>query len=166
MRRSLGKGSAARSRDILDRATDPFPLQIPGVRLLSLQKGVPAQELAEAGAEDVGSKDWEDFADTAAVVANFDLVVSVDTAAAHLAGALGVPLWLALPSAPDWRWGWGGPTRPGIPAPGCFVRSAAATGSPSSSALPTNWRGNWQRVCFRTRAWSCQGPDGPRSPVL
>ena len=42
--------------------------------------------------------------DTAAVVKNLDLVVSADTAVAHLAGALGVPVWLALPFAPDWRW--------------------------------------------------------------
>ena len=42
--------------------------------------------------------------DTAAVVKNLDLVVSADTAVAHLAGALGVPVWLALPFMPDWRW--------------------------------------------------------------
>jgi ADP-heptose:LPS heptosyltransferase len=44
------------------------------------------------------------FVDTAAVMANLDLVISADTAVAHLAGALGVPVWLALPVAPDWRW--------------------------------------------------------------
>ena len=40
----------------------------------------------------------------AALVANLDLVVAVDTAVAHLAGGLGVPVWLAVPLAPDWRW--------------------------------------------------------------
>ena len=42
--------------------------------------------------------------DTAAVVRNLDLVVTSDTAVAHLAGGLGVPVWLALPYVPDWRW--------------------------------------------------------------
>lgn len=46
-----------------------------------------------------------DFADTAALMAELDLVITVDTAAAHLAGALGLPVWLLLPFVPDWRWG-------------------------------------------------------------
>ena len=45
-----------------------------------------------------------DFADTAAALACMDLLITVDTAAAHLAGALGMPVWIALPFAPDWRW--------------------------------------------------------------
>ena len=45
-----------------------------------------------------------DFSDTAAVIANLDLVISVDTAAVHLAGAIGKPVWALLPCAPDWRW--------------------------------------------------------------
>ncbi len=46
-----------------------------------------------------------DFADTAALVMNLDLIISVDTSAAHLAGALGKRVWVLLPFAPDWRWG-------------------------------------------------------------
>src|SRR5439155_18588388 len=45
-----------------------------------------------------------DFMEMAALIRNLDLVVTVDTALAHLAGALGVPVWVALPFAPDWRW--------------------------------------------------------------
>jgi ADP-heptose:LPS heptosyltransferase len=44
------------------------------------------------------------FAETAALVAQLDLVITVDTAVAHVAGALGKPVWIALPFTPDWRW--------------------------------------------------------------
>src|SRR5206468_2665703 len=46
----------------------------------------------------------EDFVDTSALVKNLDLVITVDSAVAHLAGALGVPVWVLLPLTHDWRW--------------------------------------------------------------
>jgi tetratricopeptide (TPR) repeat protein len=82
---------------------------VPGVRLYSLQKGAGTEQLATAGfpVTDLGRSLDETtgtFVDTAAVVRNLDLVVSVDTAPVHLAGALGVPTWVALSHVADWRW--------------------------------------------------------------
>lgn len=75
------------------------------VTVVGLLPDAAADELAEfPGAVVDAGKDLADFASTAAVMANLDLVVSVDTAAAHLAGAVGVPVWTLLPFAADWRW--------------------------------------------------------------
>ncbi len=79
----------------------------PSVKLVSLQNEVRAEdEKALAANKQIlhfGSE-LEDFSDTAALVSLMDLVVSVDTSVAHLAGALGKPVWILLPFAPDWRW--------------------------------------------------------------
>jgi tetratricopeptide (TPR) repeat protein len=81
--------------------------QVPGVRWMSLQKGAGTGQLAEIRdffpVTDLGSR-LDDFMDTAAVLMNLDLVIACDTAVAHLAGALGADVWVALPFAPDWRW--------------------------------------------------------------
>ena len=80
---------------------------LPGIRLLSLQKGRARSSCKRSRdhfpVTDLGSR-LEDFMDTAAVLTNLDLVITCDTAVAHLAGALGVPVWVALPFVPDWRW--------------------------------------------------------------
>lgn len=82
--------------------------QVPGVSFVSLQKGAGEDQARHPPAGqpflDLGSQ-AQDFADVAAMVANLDLVISVDTAVAHLAGALGKRCWLMLPAyQTDWRW--------------------------------------------------------------
>lgn len=80
-------------------------LAIPDIRFFALQ--LPADptgiEALEPGVVDL-APELRDFADTAAVFAGLDLVISVDTAAAHLAGALARPAWVLLPWIPEWRW--------------------------------------------------------------
>lgn len=80
---------------------------VPGVRLYSLQVGPYAQDLQRIGA-DLLIQDLVptilDFADTAAYMEQLDLIISVDSAAAHLAGALGKPVWMFNPYTPCWRW--------------------------------------------------------------
>jgi hypothetical protein len=72
-----------------------------------LQKEVRQEDagfLAENGKLKTYPDLLHDFADTAALIAEMDLVISVDTSVAHLAGALGKPVWIMLPYAPDYRW--------------------------------------------------------------
>jgi hypothetical protein len=79
--------------------------QTPGVRLFSLQKGPEANQSPPHGMELIDyTPEFKDFADTAAFIQNMDLVVSVDTSIAHLAGALGKPVWVLIPFRADFRW--------------------------------------------------------------
>jgi ADP-heptose:LPS heptosyltransferase len=79
------------------------------VHLYSLQKGQGSEQLAQAefAVTDLGRRLDENcgaFMDTAAVMKNLDLVITSDTSIAHLAGALGVRVWVVLTTIPDWRW--------------------------------------------------------------
>ncbi len=84
--------------------------RLPGVRLISLQKGAGVEELRglEGRLPIIELEDERDpdggWQDTAALVTQLDLVVTVDTGIAHLAGALGKPVWVALSAVSDWRW--------------------------------------------------------------
>ena len=81
-------------------------LSVPGVDFVSVQKEVDAAQAAilhVRGVTQLGG-DFADFVDTAAVVAMLDLVISVDTSIAHLAGAMGKAVGLLVPFSPDWRW--------------------------------------------------------------
>ena len=84
-----------------------LPLSATGVELVSVQKDVNESDREtlrrNPQIRDL-SADIKDFADTAAVVSILDLVISVDTAPAHLAGALAKPVWVLLMYCPDWRW--------------------------------------------------------------
>jgi len=92
-----------RNRSLPPAALAPL-LAVPGVKGFSLQKDVSDGDLAALpGIADLSSR-LTDFTETAAAIMAMDLVVAVDTSVAHLAGALGKPVWLALPHAPDWRW--------------------------------------------------------------
>ncbi len=81
---------------------------VPGLRLVSLQKGGgDNSHLIREGVINLGEQldtAHGAFMDTAAIMMNLDLVITSDTSVAHLAGALGVPVWVALPFVPDWRW--------------------------------------------------------------
>lgn len=112
------------------RLVDFAPLaSVAGVTLFSLQKGAGCDQLSNTpdGMEvvDIGGE-LGDFSDTAAVIANLDLVISVDTSVAHLAGALGRPVWTLLPFEPDWRWMTGREDTPWYPTMRLYRQTARA----------------------------------------
>ncbi len=82
-------------------------LHVAGITWIALQKGPAAEQLAELPGNVFvwdGSSQDRDLAETAALVATLDLVVTTDTSIAHLAGAMGKPVWILLPHLGDWRW--------------------------------------------------------------
>lgn len=84
-------------------------LDMPHTRFFSLQLGDLAHQSENRNMVDL-SADLKDFAETAALIKNLDLVITSDTSVAHLAGALGCPAWVLLRYVPDWRWGSEGST--------------------------------------------------------
>jgi len=115
-------------------------LDTPGVAFYGLQKGPGRQDLEAvaslpASFTDLGPE-IADFADTAAIMENLDLVISSCTAPAHLAGALGRPVWTVLPFAPDWRWLDSGLCTPWYPTMRLFRQDR---------------RGDWTPVMARVR---------------
>ena len=106
--------------------------QIPGLTFFNLQMPVPPRDEAflrsRANLVDPGLQ-RDDFRRTAAAIAQMDLVISADTAVAHLAGALGKPVWTFLQRSPDWRWLLNRDNTPWYPTMRLFRQSK---------------RGNWQ----------------------
>ncbi|MBE9092642.1 tetratricopeptide repeat protein [Tychonema sp. LEGE 07203] len=113
-------------------------LDIPGVTFYSLQKKLSAGDLtllSQTSAIDL-SDNLNDFADTAAVVSQLDLVICVDTAVAHLAGALGKPVWILLCFAPDWRW---------------MLQREDSPWYPTARLFRQQKPGDWEEVCDRVK---------------
>lgn len=134
--------------------------QVPGVRLISLQKGPGSEQLAISKLPierlqpelDQGP---DAFVDTAAVMANLDLVVTTDTAVAHLAGALGRPVWLLLKYPPEWRWLLDREDSPWYPTMRLFrQRPEEVDGDP------------WGPVVARLCAELCRLASGDRSRLI
>ena len=103
--------------------------RLPGVRLIGLQKNAGSEQLAQLPpGMTVERYEFDDgpdaFLDTAAIMKNCDLVITADSAPAHLAGALGVPAWVALKYVPDWRWFLGRADSPWYPSLRLFRQAA------------------------------------------
>ena len=101
-------GNASHKNDL--RRSTPLAdwapvLAVPELDIISLQVGAAAAELAGTGGVINLAPELGDWLDTAAALRSLDLLITVDTGIGHLAGALGVPCWTLLASAPDWRWG-------------------------------------------------------------
>ncbi|MBI5752136.1 MAG: tetratricopeptide repeat protein [Hydrogenophilales bacterium] len=99
-------------------------MEIQGVSYVSLQKHESSDILSKLGVVDF-SQQLTDFAETAALVENLDLVITIDTAVAHLSGALGKPTWVLLRHVPDWRWFLDREDSPWYPTARLFRQSAA-----------------------------------------
>lgn len=109
---------------------------VPGISVVSLQKGAPAVQAADApfplfdAMDEIG-----DFADTAALMAALDLVITVDTSMVHLAGAIGVPVWMLSRFDGCWRWGDQGEDSPWYPDLHIFRQSRPHDWSDTLQAL-------------------------------
>ena len=123
------KAKVDRVRSAPLRAFAPLAA-IPGATLISLQKGFGTEQIddlppgmrVETLPEDFATGP-DSFMDTAAVIENLDLVVSIDSAVSHLAGALGKPLFVALKRSPEWRWMEGREDSPWYPSARLFLQT-------------------------------------------
>jgi hypothetical protein len=109
--------------------------RLPGIRLIALQKNAGSEQLTQLPpGMTVEGYEFDEgpdaFLDTAAIMKHCDLVITADTAPAHLAGALGVPAWVALKFVPDWRWFLGRGDSPWYPSLRLFRQAA-----------PNDWAG-------------------------
>jgi tetratricopeptide (TPR) repeat protein len=132
-----------RKRSIALEALAPLA-EAGDIRLVSLQKGLgDAAGMVESSMLDI--VDWTDelgdFTDTAGLIASLDLVISVDTAVAHLAGAMGKPVWVLIPFSPDWRWMMGREDSPWYPTMRLFRQDVAGDWSGPIARIVAQLRG-------------------------
>ena len=100
------------------------PLFNLGKSLICLQKDIPHKDKRPFIMSKMDAPEFEDVDDMKDALDCVDLVITVDTMTAHLAGAEGIPTWLLLPYAPDWRWGFEGDRTPWYPSVKIFRQSA------------------------------------------
>jgi tetratricopeptide (TPR) repeat protein len=131
--------------------------RVPGVRLVSLQKRHGTEQVRQLAGRfplsELPSEEEADsaaFQDTAAIMRNLDLVVTADTAIAHLAGALGVPVWVALSKITDWRWLVGRDDSPWYPTMRLFRQESL---------------GDWQGVFRRMAAELAESTPGTQEAL-
>jgi Flp pilus assembly protein TadD len=120
---------------------------IPGVELVSLQKGDAAAALRAPGGRfrvtelsQAQGPDGSTFAETSAVMKNLDLVITVDTAVAHLAGALALPVWVGLSKIVDWRWLLDRPDTPWYPTMRLFRQETLGRWEPVFASMADELR--------------------------
>jgi hypothetical protein len=137
-------GGNPRNRNDRVRSLDPALLTplvaIPGVAWVNLQLG-REERPALPGMLDP-TPELADFVDTAALIGALDLVVSVETAVAHLTGALHRPGWVLLPFLPDWRWHFGTDVSPWYPSLRLFRQDAARDWRPVIARIADELRGS------------------------
>src|SRR5207237_4854389 len=123
-----------RKRSLEDH--DAARIVCPDASFVSLQYPPAQLPRAQSPLHDLGSRirDWED---TCAIIDGLDLVISVDTAVAHLAGAMGKPVWTLLAFCPDWRWG---------------LDAQVTAWYPTMRLFRQRIRGDWGEVVARIRA--------------
>ncbi len=121
---------------------DLLPLtEIAGTKFYSLQVAEQAEELAASGFSDTISnlgQNINDFADTAAIISQLDLIVTIDSSVAHLAGALGKKTLLLLAATPDWRW---------------IQENTTSNWYPNTTLIRQSSRGNWSEVVNELKAF-------------
>lgn len=149
-----GTSAAARSRSIPFAALAPL-WAVPGVSWVSLQVGDAAADLAASPLPVIDmAPRITDFADTADIIAGLDLVISIDTSVAHLAGALGAPTWILLKAGADWRWFLDRDDSPWYPTATLIRQTHADQWGPVIATVA-------QRLRNKTRRTDTQGSPAP-----